>query len=56
MKANELIRMIEEVGFVLLRNSGHIIYGRGPVRLAIPHHRMLNGRTVHFIMKKAGLK
>lgn len=56
MKQKELIRMIEKIGFNLLRSNGHMIYGRGEVRIAIPHHKVINGRTAHFILKTAGLK
>jgi predicted RNA binding protein YcfA (HicA-like mRNA interferase family) len=56
MKQSELIRLLEDAGFILVRSNGHLIYKRGGVALAVPHHRMVNGRTAHNVLRKAGLK
>ena len=56
MRQSELIRLLESAGFVLVRSNGHLIYKRGGVALAVPHSRMVNGRTAHNVLKRAGLK
>ena len=35
MKNNELFRILKDHGFVLIRNSGHMIYSNGTISVAI---------------------
>ena len=56
MKLKELIRKLEDGGYYLARQSGHMIYSNGTVSVAVPRHLFVNGKTVHFILKNAGLK
>ena len=62
MKQLDLIKILEQHGFCLIRNSSHKIYhrarseNRDSVSVAVPHGRMLNGRTAFFILKKAGIR
>jgi predicted RNA binding protein YcfA (HicA-like mRNA interferase family) len=56
MKFKDLIRELEDHGFYLARQSGHIIYSNGVISVAVPRHKFVNGKTVHFILKNAGIK
>lgn len=56
MKIRDMIKLVQSHGFYLIRQSGHMIYSNGSINIAIPRHNHLNGRTVHFILKKAGIK
>ena len=49
------VRVLEKLGFLIIRQSGHIIMGRGTVRLQIPRHRTINAMTMGDIARKAGL-
>lgn len=56
MKLKDLVRELEQNGFCLVRQSGHMIFSNGVVSVAIPRARFVNGKTVHFILKNAGIK
>ena len=57
MKRKELIRRLEEAGFVLERHGGeHDIYRRGEDAEAVPRHREINEQTARAILRKWGLK
>lgn len=56
MKFRDLIRQLEDVGFYLKRQSGHIIYSNGTISVAIPRTKFVNGKTAYFILKNAGIK
>lgn len=56
MKLKDLIRELEHNGFRLIRQSGHMIFGNGSVSVAIPRAKFVNGKTVHFILKNAGIR
>ena len=55
MKLRDLIRTLEKNGFCLIRQGGHMIYGNGSLSVSVPRHTFLNGKTVHFILKNAGI-
>ncbi len=56
MKLKDLIRTLEDGGFYLTRQSGHMIYSNGTISVAVPRHKFLNGKTAFFILKNAGMK
>ena len=56
MKLKDLVRELENNGFCLIRQSGHMIFGNGTISVAIPRSKFVNGKTVHFIFKNAGIK
>lgn len=56
MKFRELVRLLEDNGFYFKKNSKHVIYTNGSVCVAVPHTRIVNGKTAHFILKYAGIK
>lgn len=56
MKQRDLIRKLENAGFVLDRHGGnHDIYIRGSDEEKIPRHKEINERLARYIIKKWGL-
>ena len=56
MKRTDLIRQLEEAGFVFERHGGsHDIYVKGNVREIIPRHREINEKLAKAILKRNGL-
>ncbi len=56
MKRADLIKKLEEAGFVFERHGGnHDIYVRGNTREIIPRHREINERLAKAILRKNGL-
>ncbi len=56
MKRRDLIKKLEELGFVLERNgSNHDIYSRGKDKETIPRHNEINERLAKAILRKWGL-
>ena len=56
MKQTDLIKKLEDVGFVFERHGGnHDIYVKGNVRETIPRHREVNERLAKAILKRNGL-
>lgn len=56
MKQTDLIKKLEDAGFVFERHGGsHDIYVKGNVRETIPRHREINERLAKAILKRNGL-
>lgn len=56
MKQRDLIRKLENAGFVLARHGGnHDIYIRGNDEEKVPRHKEINERLARYIIKKWGL-
>jgi len=56
MKRTDLIKKLEEGGFVFERHGGsHDIYVRDNIRETIPRHREINERLAKIILKRNGL-
>lgn len=55
MKGKALIKMLEQAGWTLVRNSSHKLYTKEGKRLVIPHATTLNPYTAMRILKQAGL-
>ena len=53
MKLKELIRILESKGFQLTKQGSHMTYSNGAVKVHVPRHKELNGKTVHFILRMA---
>lgn len=51
MKLNELVKLLESNGFVLIRSSGHLVYAKGPIRLALAHQRVVSPGVMREAMK-----
>ncbi len=57
VRRKDLVKFLEENGFVLLREGGnHSIYGKGATRIPVKRHRTLDRITANEICKQAGLK
>lgn len=53
MKRRELIKKLEQNGFVLTRHGGnHDVYVKGTVELIVPRHREINEITAKQILRK----
>ena len=51
----EAIRVLQQIGFKIKRQSGHIVMSNGNIRLTIPRHNPINAITMGNIAKDAGL-
>ena len=49
------VRAFEKVGFVVQRETGHIVMARGQTRLIIPRHNPIDAFTMGSIVTRAGL-
>jgi predicted RNA binding protein YcfA (HicA-like mRNA interferase family) len=56
VSGNEVVRTLERLGFILLRQKGsHIILRRGPTGCVVPNHREIKTGTLSGILKQAGV-
>jgi len=56
MKRRDLIRLLREAGFSLVRRGGnHDIFGRDALRIPVPRHREVNELTARAVLRQAGL-
>ena len=52
----EIVRALERIGFVVLRQRGsHIILRRGSMGCVVPNHREIKLGTLGGILKQAGI-
>jgi predicted RNA binding protein YcfA (HicA-like mRNA interferase family) len=51
----DAVRVLQRLGYKIIRQSGHIIMSNGEVRLTIPRHYPINALTMGAIAKDAGL-
>lgn len=51
MKRNDVERMLLASGFTLLRNSSHIVYGKGNVRVILSHSREVSPGMMRAVYK-----
>ncbi len=50
----QAVAALEKAGFVLIRQSSHIIMSNGARTLTIPRHNPINAYTMGNIVKQAG--
>jgi predicted RNA binding protein YcfA (HicA-like mRNA interferase family) len=51
----DAIRVFEKLGYVIKRQSGHVVMSNGKTRLIIPRLKSINSLTMGAIAKDAGL-
>ena len=51
MRLIEVVRLLSENGFVMLRSNGHMVYGNGTVRVALAHDRNVAPGVVRQVFK-----
>ena len=51
----DAVRVLQKVGFRVVRESGHIVMSNGQQRLTIPRHNPIHALTMGAIAKDAGL-
>ena len=51
----DVVRVFQNLGFKVARESGHIVMSNGEIRLTIPRHNPINSLTMGAIAKDAGL-
>lgn len=57
MKAKDLIRVLKENGWELLRHgANHDIYTNGTYNISVPRHREIKERTAKIILQEAGIE
>lgn len=49
MKARELIKILKDNGYFLIRANGHLIYGNGFKTIPVPHHKDISTGTLRDI-------
>lgn len=55
MKRNDLVKKLEDGGFIFERHGGsHDIYIKGNVKETIPRHKEINERLAKAILKRNG--
>ena len=56
MKRNDLVKKLEDSGFIFERHGGsHDIYIKGNVKETIPRHKEINERLAKAILNRNGL-
>ena len=55
MKNKELIRILKDHNFVLIRASGHAIYSNGTITVAVPNKNEHSKGLVRRIFQQSGL-
>ena len=56
MKQRDLVKKLEEIGFVFKRHGGnHDIYARGLDIEKVPRHKEINEKLANAILRKWGL-
>lgn len=56
MRLRDLLKALESLGFVLVRQGKHQVWSNGIISLAIPHTSEVNRFTAKKILKQAGFK
>jgi predicted RNA binding protein YcfA (HicA-like mRNA interferase family) len=51
----DAVRVFQNLGFRIARESSHIVMSNGEIRLTIPRHNPINSLTMGAIAKDAGL-
>ena len=51
LKLNEVVRLLLDNGFVLIRSNGHSIYGCKTVRIALAHQRIVTPGVMRSVYK-----
>jgi predicted RNA binding protein YcfA (HicA-like mRNA interferase family) len=51
MKFSDVIRLLEDNGFQLIRSNGHMVYANGIVRIALAHSRVVSPGVMRSVVK-----
>lgn len=54
MKNKDLIRILKDNNFMLVRSNGHEIYSNGQISVAVPHGKEHSKGLVRRIFQQAG--
>jgi predicted RNA binding protein YcfA (HicA-like mRNA interferase family) len=49
------IRALQRADFVIKRQSGHVILGKGSIEVVVPRNNPINPYTMYSIVRDAGL-
>ena len=55
MSHNRVIRALQRAGFVIERQSGHVVMSNGAREVVVPRNNPINSYTMFNIVKDAGL-
>jgi predicted RNA binding protein YcfA (HicA-like mRNA interferase family) len=55
LSGREVIRALEKLGFIVLRQRGSHVMRRGSVGCVVPDHKELKTGTLHGVLKQAGV-
>ena len=55
VRHQDAVRVLEKLGFRIIRQSGHIVMSNGDVRLTIPRANPVDPYTMGAIVRDAGL-
>jgi predicted RNA binding protein YcfA (HicA-like mRNA interferase family) len=51
----QAVRVLQKIGYLIIREGGHIVMSNGENRLTIPRHNPINAYTMGAIAQDAGL-
>jgi predicted RNA binding protein YcfA (HicA-like mRNA interferase family) len=52
---NRAVRALERAGFVIRRQSGHVVMVKGSLEVIVPRNNPINSFTMFAIVKDAGI-
>lgn len=55
MRAKDIIKILENHGFILSRYGKHAIFKRGALTVAVPHEKVCSKGLVRRILKQASI-
>ena len=53
MKHKDMVRVLKDHGFVLIRNNKHEIFSNGVLTVAVPRSKEIKSHTVNVIFQQA---
>jgi len=56
LKTKEIIKILTRNGFTFIRSNKHMIYRKGSVTVAVPHHNAASIGLCRRLLTQAGLK
>lgn len=54
MRVKEFVRILRSLGFEIMRESEHTVWGKGDARVVVPHGKIINRMLARKILKKIG--
>jgi beta-lactam-binding protein with PASTA domain len=55
MKLKELLRILKDLNFHMVRSNSHIIYSDGKQTIAVPNHKEISRSLAIRVLKQGGI-